>query len=279
MKLSLFFLRASFASHVTLGRFDQYMYPFYLHDKKNGIKDEEIFEIIEDFFISLNFDTDLYPGVQQGDNGQSMVLGGYGADGGSMYNELSGMCLNALLELSLIDPKINLRVNKNTSYELFESAKYLTKKGLGFPQYCNDDIVVEGLEKLGYAAEDALDYTVAACWEFIIPGKGADVPNLDTFCFPKVIGEVITDYIDKCDTFEKLLERVRKAIAENCDKIRYRHLDKPRPQHPFMSVYFDGCIDKLKDVFCGGVRYNNYGCHGIGIANAAAGGGHKVKDT
>lgn len=90
-----------------------------------------------------------------------------------------------------------------------------------------------------------------------------------TFCFPKVIGEVITDYIDKCDTFEKLLERVRTAIAENCDKIRNRHLDKPRPQHPFMSVYFDGCKDKLKDVFCGGVRYNNYGCHGIGIANAA----------
>ena len=269
LKLSLFFLRATCTDHVTLGRFDQYMYPFYLHDKKNGIDDEKIFETIEEFFISLNFDTDLYPGVQMGDNGQSMVLGGYDADGKSMYNELSKMCLDASLELSLIDPKINLRVTKNTPFELFESATYLTKKGLGFPQYCNDDIVVDGLVKLGYAKEDALDYVVAACWEFIIPGKGADVPNLNSFCFPAVINEVITKELDKCDTFEELLERVRAAIATNCEAIRDCHLGKPLPRHPFASVYFDGCIEKLQDVFCGGTKYNNYGCHGTGIANAA----------
>ncbi len=269
LKLSLFFLRATYTDHVTLGRFDQYMYPFYLHDKKNGIDDETIFEMIEEFFISLNFDADLYPGVQMGDNGQSMVLGGYDADGKSMYNELSKMCLDASLELSLIDPKINLRVNKNTPFELFESATYLTKKGLGFPQYCNDDIVVDGLVKLGYAKEDALDYVVAACWEFIIPGKGADVPNLNSFCFPAVINEVITKELDKCDTFEELLERVRAAIATNCEEIRNCHLGKPLPRHPFASVYFDGCIEKLQDVFCGGTKYNNYGCHGTGIANAA----------
>lgn len=269
LKLSLFFLRATCTDHVTLGRFDQYMYPFYLHDKKNGIDDEKIFETIEEFFISLNFDTDLYPGVQMGDNGQSMVLGGYDADGKSMYNELSKMCLDASLELSLIDPKINLRVNKNTPFELFESATYLTKKGLGFPQYCNDDIVVDGLVKLGYAKEDALDYVVAACWEFIIPGKGADVPNLNSFCFPAVINEVITKELDNCDTFEELLERVRVAIATNCEAIRDYHLGKPLPRHPFASVYFDGCIEKLQDVFCGGTKYNNYGCHGTGIANAA----------
>lgn len=269
LKLSLFFLRATCTDHVTLGRFDQYMYPFYLHDKKNGIDDEKIFETIEELFISLNFDTDLYPGVQMGDNGQSMVLGGYDADGKSMYNELSKMCLDASLELSLIDPKINLRVNKNTPFELFESATYLTKKGLGFPQYCNDDIVVDGLVKLGYAKEDALDYVVAACWEFIIPGKGADVPNLNSFCFPAVINEVITKELDNCDTFEELLERVRAAIATNCEAIRDYHLGKPLPRHPFASVYFDGCIEKLQDVFCGGTKYNNYGCHGTGIANAA----------
>ena len=269
LKLSLFFLRATYTDHVTLGRFDQYMYPFYLHDKKNGIDDEKIFETIEEYFISLNFDTDLYPGVQMGDNGQSMVLGGYDADGKSMYNELSKMCLDASLELSLIDPKINLRVTKNTPFELFESATYLTKKGLGFPQYCNDDIVVDGLVKLGYAKEDALDYVVAACWEFIIPGKGADVPNLNSFCFPAVINEVITKELDKCDTFEELLERVRAAIATNCEAIRDCHLGKPLPRHPFASVYFDGCIEKLQDVFCGGTKYNNYGCHGTGIANAA----------
>lgn len=163
LKLSIFLIRMDFANHITLGRFDQYMYSFYLKDKERGVSDEEIFEIIEEFFISINFDTDLYFGFQQGDNGQSMVLGGFDREGKSMFNELSKMCMDASMELLLIDPKINLRVGKNTPNELFEYATHMTKKGLGFPQYCNDDVVVPGLVKLGYDIDDALDYTVAAC--------------------------------------------------------------------------------------------------------------------
>ena len=64
------------------------MYSYYTNDKKSGIEDDEILELLEEFFISLNYDTDLYYGVQQGDNGQSMVLGGFDKDGNSMYNEL-----------------------------------------------------------------------------------------------------------------------------------------------------------------------------------------------
>ena len=31
--------------------------------------------MVEEFFLACNKDSDLYPGMQQGDNGQSMVLG------------------------------------------------------------------------------------------------------------------------------------------------------------------------------------------------------------
>lgn len=77
----------------------------------------------------------MYEGFQFGDNGQSMVLGGYDKDGNDMYNELSELCMNASLELNIIDPKINLRVNKTTPIERYEFATKLTKNGLGFPQY------------------------------------------------------------------------------------------------------------------------------------------------
>lgn len=63
--------------HNTLGRFDQYMYPYYRKDIDNGIlTKEEAFELVEEFFLVCNKDSDLYPGMQQGDNGQSIVLGG-----------------------------------------------------------------------------------------------------------------------------------------------------------------------------------------------------------
>ena len=63
--------------HITVGRFDQYMYPYLKTDLEKGVHTEETaLALLEDFFLSFNRDSDLYPGVQQGDNGQSMVLGG-----------------------------------------------------------------------------------------------------------------------------------------------------------------------------------------------------------
>ena len=43
----------------------------------------------------------------------------------------------------------------------------------------NDSEKIAGmLEKMGYEHNDAVNYTVAACWEFIIPNVGADVANI-----------------------------------------------------------------------------------------------------
>lgn len=269
LKLCVYSLRLYGASHLTFGRFDQYMYPFYLHDKSMGVSDSEISDYIEEFFISINYDTDLYNGIQQGDNGQSMVLGGFDKDGAYMYNELSEMCLKASLELSVIDPKINIRVGKNTPDEVYEYGTLLTKQGLGFPQYCNDDVVVPGLIKLGYSTEDALNYTVAACWEYIIPNCGADVPNIETFDFPKIINDVIVSDLMSCNTFDELKERVRTAIEAECRRLREKLKSRSFPPMPLLSVFMDGCTSSLTDMWENDGLYLNYGCHGAGIANAA----------
>ena len=269
IKLCVYMLRDEPSDHLGFGRFDQYMYSYYLADKEKGISDEEIFETLENFYISINLDTDLYSGVQQGDNGQSMVLGGYDRDGNCVYNELSKMCMQASLELNLIDPKINLRVNKTTPDEIYEFATLLTKQGLGFPQYCNDDIVIPGLIKLGYDPDDAIDYTVAACWEFIIPGKGFDAPNIRTMDFPSVTNNAIKANLLKCESFDSLLDAVCIAIKNRCDELIDSCMRFKYGIRPFCSIFFDGCIESLTDMGHGGTKYLNFGCHGLGIANAA----------
>ncbi len=80
----------------------------------------------------------------------------------------------------MIDPKINLRISPRTDLGLLTLASELTRKGLGFPQYSNDAVVIPGLAAHGYRLEDARDYGIAACWEFLIPGRGMEVVNIGT---------------------------------------------------------------------------------------------------
>lgn len=253
--------------HNGLGRIDCYLYPYLKSDLEAGRLDREsALELLEEFFISCNRDSDLYIGVQQGDNGQSVMLGGVDAAGHDAFNTLSELCLKASCELKVIDPKINLRVSKTTPLPILEAATELTKAGIGFPQYANDDVVIPGLTQLGYRLEDARNYTVAACWEFIIPGLGMDIPNIDAVSFPAVVDTVMRT--STASTFNAFMDDVKKqlnSVAEQIEK-RLQHV-KILPG-PFISVLCDGCIERAKDVSQGN-RYNNFGIHGTGISVAA----------
>lgn len=244
--------------HNTVGRFDQYMYPYFKADIDSGkLTEESALELIEDFFISFNKDSDLYKGAQQGDNGQSMMLGGTLADGSDGFNKLSELCLTASRELKVIDPKINLRVSSKTPIGVFELGTELTKAGLGFPQYSNDDVVLKGLTDLGYAYEDAVNYTVAACWEFIIPGVGFDIPNIGAVNFPRLTDEAIRQCLTDGSDFDSLMSCVRDNIDGECRKINNSIKSVWFAPNPFMSILMDE------------IKYRNFGMHGCGIASAA----------
>lgn len=267
LRLIHFGLWCSFNYHNTFGRFDQYMYPYYKKDVESGVlSKEDALELIEEFFISCNKDSDLYPGMQQGDNGQSMVLGGLNPDGTESYNELSDICLQASLELKLIDPKINLRVNKHTPLKIYEKGTHLTKQGLGFPQYANDDVIVPALKRWGYGDEDAYNYVVAACWEFIIPGGGMDIPNINGLSFTHAVIDSM-DRMPECRTFEEFLQIVRQEIFSQAGELMAGVKNVYMEPAPLMSLMMEGCIKNEIDVSKGN-RYNNYGFHGTGLSTA-----------
>lgn len=250
--------------HIGIGRLDQYLYPYYIRDKKAGLREEEAFEMIEEFFLTFNIDNDLYPGVQMGDNGQSLMLGGAKRN---EFNELSRMCLKASCELKMIDPKINLRVGKSSPLKEFVEGTKLTEAGLGFPQYSNDDVVIPALERWGYELEDAENYTVAACWEFIIPGRGMDIPNIEAVSFPKIINLCVEKNLLACSDMEQFCQEVQRELNREIDRLA----EKIQPifmfPAPYLSMMMEGCCEKLTDISQGGF-YNNYGLHGTGVACA-----------
>ena len=254
--------------HNTLGRFDQYMYPYLAADLESGRETQEsAFELLCAFFLACNRDSDLYPGMQQGDNGQSIVLGGMTPDGRDGFNLLSEMCLKACGELRLIDPKINLRVCRETPLSVFEMGTQLTKLGLGFPQYENDDVAIPGLMALGYSEEDARNYAMAACWEFIIPGRGMEIPNIGALPFANCVDGVIRAELAGCADMDALKAAVRADIfARVSDTLAARKNLYVIPS-PYLSLFFDGCVENARDISLGCV-YNNWGLHGTGLAAA-----------
>ena len=77
-------------AHIGLGRMDQYLYPFYLRDlQRKTLTKEQARDLFAEFFISFNRDSDTYFGVQQGDNGQTVMLGGCDGEGNPAVNELT----------------------------------------------------------------------------------------------------------------------------------------------------------------------------------------------
>ncbi len=254
--------------HCTVGRFDQYMYPFYKADIDQGrLTEDSALELLEDFLLSFNVDSDLYYSLQWGDNGQSMMLGGCKEDGNCAVNELTYLSLKASLAIREIDPKLNLRVDHNTPLELYELGTELTKVGMGFPQYANDDVVIPGLLRWGYSLEDARNYTVAACWEFIVPNVSMDIVNIDAMPLANIANEVITSCLKDADSFEDLMNEMDCRIKARSVKMLKKHQNLFMEPSPIASIFMRGFLERKHDISEGGL-YNNYGIHGTGFSCA-----------
>ena len=147
----------------------------------------------------------------------------------------------------------------------------MTAKGLGFPQYANDDVVIPALQRWGYELEDARDYSVAACWEFLVPGCGMDINNIDAVSFVGALDaalKILTQrHKDTECSFDDVKREFFAEIQRRADALVKKYAHVEILPGPFVSVISTDCIKKARDI-SKGAKYNNFGIHGTGIAVA-----------
>ena len=196
-------------NHTALGRFDQYIYPFYRRDIDSGaLTPEQAQEMLDFLWLKFNeravasreavkatTDVDriereleetwrkrkafgssqkLETRDQIDANNhwlQNVILGGQTPDGRDAANELSVMCLEAYRKLQMTNPVMTVRLHRGSPDWLVRKAAEVIREGGGMPALFNDEVLAPAIEALGIARSEALDYSNDGCWETIIPGR------------------------------------------------------------------------------------------------------------
>lgn len=254
---------------LSFARFDQYMFPYYDADIRAGrITRDEAGELLGHLWLKIN-----EPKMR---TVQSMALAGVTPDGEDASNALTELCLEVTSDLKLPYPNVSVRVCEGVTPEwVYDTAVRTIQRGFGIPMLVNDKCWIPILQDLGYPLEYARDYYNMGCVEMMIQGRQADWLSATGgyISYPALLNELIADWsAGRCafDSFDALyaeyLERLDRRIAYGA-KIANQQIDliRANSRDPFASALIDGCIERGKDLFCGGalcpahIAINGYG--------------------
>jgi len=277
---------------ISVGRLDQYLYPYYLKDKSEGIiTPKEAQFLLECFFIKLttlwnyimNKGTVAAEGPPLAEN---LTVGGVDQMGKDTTNELSYLILDAYTHLQTVQPTFSIRLDKDTPEDFMVKIAQAVKSGASIALF-NDEVMIEGLVNRGYVLEDAREYAPIGCVEPEHPHKSFGSTNANQFNIVKCLELVLTNGTDMVtgmkyglkyespltsyeDLWTAFIMQMKHFIKYMVLTMNY--LDQAfielKPQ-PFLSATTDACLDRGLDVTQGGAIYDFTGPQLIGLATVA----------
>ncbi len=275
---------------ISPGRFDQYMYPYYLISRENGMTREEAQELIDCVWVKLNDlnkcrDAASAEGFAGYSLFQNLIAGGQDEAGNDATNDLSFMTITATENVFLPQPSFSVRVWNGSPHEFLLRAAELTRTGIGFPAYYNDEVIIPALMSRGLTLEEARDYNIIGCVE---PQKAGKTDGWHDAAFYNMMrplemvfkngvedGENVglsTGDVSSLKTFADFYGAYKKqndyfiSLLVNADNAIDNAHATLCPL-PFMSCMVEDCIKRGKSVQEGGAIYNFTGPQGFGIAN------------
>jgi len=278
----------------SFGRMDQYLYPYYKKDTENGvISREEALELLKMFFVKLNgLTTPFCDEYVKGQPGFAMLscitIGGVDEKGNDALNDLSYLFLEAEDEIGLSSEEIVVRVNRKNPDAFLIRACEVAKKLRGKLKFVGDEAIIDQFLFDGKPVEYARDYVITGCFIPAIPGRshdyGGDFLNLALILelalnngISRVTGERLgpeTGDPRRFNSYEEVWEAFKKQIAFQIHqlipiRIVYAKLFAEFCQYPFMSSFYERCIEKGIDWSNGGTApHNTYAIWVSGSADA-----------
>lgn len=272
-------MHESNASSLSLGRADQYLWPYYEASLAAGESPELIRELIQCLYLKLNTiiavrsteSARFFAGFPIGFN---LVVGGVDETGADASNELSHLLLDVQRDTRLPQPNLSMRVHAHTPETLLREACDVIRLGDGLPQLFNDEANIGAFINRGVAEADARDYAIVGCVELSIPGRMYGLHDISMFNMLRCLELTLDARPDGYASYEQLegaledtIARYASLMVRGCDTCDLAH--RMTSPTPLLSCLVSDCLERGLDVTEGGARYNPSGVQGVGTANLA----------
>ena len=274
------------------GHIDQHLWPFYQKGIEDGtLTRDKAKELLSCLWIKFN-NQPAPPkvGVTALESGTyndftNINIGGVDRNGENATNDLSYMILEIQEELHELQPGLSIHIAQNTPDEFLIEGIKVIRQGHGYPSIFNPDTYVQEMVRAGKTIEDAREGGCSGCIEVGAFGKEAYLLTgyLNT---PKILEITLNNGIDpqtgkklgletgdprSFKTFEELYEAWHKQMVYfvNLKLSVNNYIERMFSLYApatFLSLYIDDCIEKGKDYYSGGARYNTtyIQCTGLG---------------
>jgi formate C-acetyltransferase len=271
---------------VSVGRIDQYLYPYYRRDIDEGrLTDDEALVLLESIWIGMARSTDVYrkPGQPSLTDGfahwEATTIGGLTREGRDATNELSYLILQSKREFPLNYPDLSARIHSRTPDAFLHAICETIKEGTGFPKLFFDEEIIPSLLSKGADVAEANDYCITGCTET----KMVNRDTIATGCAWINLGAILemalndgrvkafsddrvgistgdprsfTCFDDVWNAFRLQAENViRHTFIQQfaADKLKSNHIASP-----MFSMLHDLCMADCKDIHAGPIEGGLY---------------------
>ena len=274
------------------GHLDQHLFPFYQKGIEEGtLTRDQAKELLSCLWIKFN-NQPAPPkvGVTALESGTyndftNINIGGVDRNGNSAANEVSFMILEIQEELHELQPGLSIHIAENTPDDFLLAGIKVIRQGHGYPSVFNPDTYVKEMTRAGKSLEDAREGGCSGCIEVGAFGKEAYLLTgyLNT---PKILEITLHNGIDpetgkrlgletgdprSFQSFEELYDAWHKQMVYfvNLKLSVNNYIERMFSLYApatFLSLFIDDCIEKGKDYYSGGARYNTtyIQCTGLG---------------
>ncbi len=256
---------------ISLGKFDEYMYPYYERSRNDGMTREDAKRILHNLYELLN----------------SYADGACLLNLGPSYNELSELIIECQKDFAMPAPILGVRVDGNTPERIWKSLIDEKLFSMGQPTFYGNQSCINALTEKGVTHEETDRFSNNSCMGISIPGNEFNSMWGCVFSVSSALEaamncgktlkseKILVPNISVPHSLDELFrnfERCANALLDICVKSyeKRAELSEKTLPDPFVSLLTAGCIEKHCDRISG-AKYHNVTFECMGMVNASDG--------